>query len=202
MIQTLAERLVDIDLLNRAAELLQHQVKFRLKGVDRAVVGAKLALIQLLDSTNPTGAIEALRMTAYPRLPEELDDDRRRIQARAFFETGRPDEAIELLAGDVSRNADLLRADINWRTENWAEAAKSLQRMAGQPPDEGTTFDRERVPDNFELGRGDALEQGRKRTCGVAGTLWAGDDGQPARQTRFSSLPAHPTRLSRWTWTR
>ena len=142
MIQTLAERLVDIDLLNRAAELLQHQVKFRLKGVDRAVVGAKLALIQLLDR-NPTGAIEALRMTAYPRLPEELDDDRRRIQARAFFETGRPDEAIELLAGDVSRNADLLRADINWRTENWAEAAKSLQRMAGQPPDEGTTFDRE-----------------------------------------------------------
>lgn len=119
MIQKLAERLVDVDLLNRAALLLQHQVKYRLKGEKRAVVGAKLALIQLLDR-NPKGAIDALRSTAYPRLPEGLEDDRRRIQARAYFETGRAADAIELLAGDVSRNADLLRADINWRTENWS----------------------------------------------------------------------------------
>ena len=141
MIQKLAERLVDVDLLNRAADLLQHQVKFRLKGEERAVVGAKLALIRLLDR-DPVAAIEALRTTAYSRLPEALDDDRRRIHARALFDTGKTQDAVELLAGDVSRNADLLRADIQWRSENWPEAAKALRRLAGEPPAEGTTFDR------------------------------------------------------------
>lgn len=140
MIQKLSERLVDVDLLNRAADLLEHQVKFRLQGEERAVVGAKLALIRLLDR-DPEKAVKALRMTTFPRLPEQLDDDRRRIQARAVFEIGRINDAIELLAGDVSRNADLLRADIQWRSENWPEAAKVLQRLAGDPPPEGTTFD-------------------------------------------------------------
>lgn len=140
MIQKLSERLVDVDLLNRAADLLEHQVKFRLQGEERAVVGAKLALIRLLDR-DPEKAVKALRMTTFPRLPEQLDDDRRRIQARAVFEIGRVNDAIELLAGDVSRNADLLRADIQWRSENWQEAAKVLQRLAGDPPPEGTTFD-------------------------------------------------------------
>jgi len=141
MIQKLSERLVKVDLLNRAADLLEHQVKFRLQGEERAQVGAKLALIRLLDR-NPKKAVEALRMTVFPRLPEQLGDDRRRIQARATFEIGEVDKAVELLAGDVSRNADLLRADIQWKSENWGEAAKVLQRLAGDPPSEGTTFDR------------------------------------------------------------
>ena len=36
MIEKLADRLVDVDLLNRAATLLDHQVRFRLQGEDRA----------------------------------------------------------------------------------------------------------------------------------------------------------------------
>jgi len=89
-----------------------------------------------------TKALKALQTTAFPHLPEQLDDDRRRIQARAMFEIGEVDPAIQLLAGDVSRNADLLRADIQWKSEHWGEAAKVLQRLAGAPPPEGTTFDR------------------------------------------------------------
>ena len=116
-------------------------MKYRLQGLERAKVGAKLALIRLLDR-DPKKALQALDMTAFPRLPEQLDDDRRRIEARAMFETGKVDKAIELLAGDVSRNADLLRADIQWKSEHWGEAAKVLQRLAGAPPPEGTTFDR------------------------------------------------------------
>lgn len=141
MIQKLSERLVNVDLLNRAADLLEHQVKFRLQGEERAKVGAKLALIRLLDR-DPKKAVKALRMTVFPRLPEQLGDDRRRIQARAMFEIGEIDKAVELLAGDISRNADLLRADIQWKSEEWGEAAKVLQRLAGEPPPEGTTFDR------------------------------------------------------------
>jgi len=136
MIQKLADRLVSVDLLNRAADLLSHQVRFRLKGENKARVGAKLAVIRLLDR-NPKGALSALRGSFQPNLSTELDDDRRRIRAKATLELGRYEEAIALLAGDVSREADLLRANIYWSTRNYAEAAKVLQRLAGDPLAEG-----------------------------------------------------------------
>ncbi len=136
MIQKLADRLVSVDLLNRAADLLSHQVRFRLKGEDKARVGAKLAVIRLLDR-NPKGALSALRGSFQPNLSTDLDDDRRRIRAKATLELGRYEEAIALLAGDVSREADLLRANIYWSTRNYAEAAKVLQRLSGDPLAEG-----------------------------------------------------------------
>lgn len=136
MIQKLADRLVSVDLLNRAADLLAHQVRFRLKGEDRARVGAKLAVIRLLDR-NPKGALSALRGSFQPNLSTDLDDDRRRIRAKATLELGRYEEAIALLAGDVSREADLLRANIYWSTRNYAEAAKVLQRLSGDPLADG-----------------------------------------------------------------
>ncbi len=136
MIQKLADRLVSVDLLNRAADLLAHQVRFRLKGENKARVGAKLAVIRLLDR-NPKGALSALRGSFQPNLSTDLDDDRRRIRAKATLELGRYEEAIALLAGDVSREADLLRANIYWSTRNYAEAAKVLQRLSGDPLAEG-----------------------------------------------------------------
>jgi hypothetical protein len=144
VIQKLAERLVDVDLLNRSADLLMHQVKFRLKGDERAKVGAKLAVIRLLDR-DPEGALKALKISDFSGLPEALEDDRRRIKARAYFEIGDTRQAIELLAGDISRNADLLRADIHWRTENWTQAANVLQRLSGEPPAEGEVFEQPRA---------------------------------------------------------
>ena len=50
-----------------------------------------------------------------------------------MFELGKNDEAIALLAGDVSIAADQLRADIHWRDKNYREASKVLQRLAGEP---------------------------------------------------------------------
>jgi hypothetical protein len=136
MIQRLADRLVAVDLLDRAASLLAHQVRYRLKGEDRARIGAKLALIHLLDR-NPKAALSALRNSFQPNLPYEIEDDRRRIRAKATMELGRFDDAIALLAGDVSREADLLRANIYWNTKDYSEAAKVLQRLAGDPLEKG-----------------------------------------------------------------
>lgn len=137
MIQRLADRLVAVDLLDRAASLLIHQVRYRLKGEDRARIGAKLALILLLDR-DPKGALSALRNSFQPNLPYDVEDDRRRIRAKATMELGRFEDAIALLAGDVSREADLLRANIYWKTKDYAEAAKVLQRLAGDPIADGT----------------------------------------------------------------
>jgi hypothetical protein len=140
MIQRLVDRLIAVDLLDRAGELLSHQVRFRLKGHKKAESGAKLALIRLLDR-NPKGALLALRASYQHRLPQKIDDDRRRIRAKAMLDLGRTEESIALLAGDVSMDADLLRLDLYWNTKNYAEAAKVLQRLAGEPLAAGTYED-------------------------------------------------------------
>ena len=144
IIQKLADRLVNVDLLHRAAQLLEHQIRFRLQAVPKARVGAKLALIQLLDR-NPEAAIAALKSSEYPQLPRDISDDRRRIRAKASFELGRRSEAISLLAGDISHEADLLKADIYWHSEDWAQAARILQRLVGNPPGEDTVYDGEQA---------------------------------------------------------
>jgi hypothetical protein len=78
-----------------------------------------------------------LRNSFQPNLPYDLEDDRRRIRAKATMELGRYEDAIALLAGDISREADLLRANIYWTTKDYSEAAKVLQRLAGDPMEEG-----------------------------------------------------------------
>jgi len=136
LIELLAARLVDVDLLERAANLLEQQVEFRLQGEERARVGAKLAFIKILDN-DPLGAVDALTKTEFPQITRELEDDRRRLQAKANYELDRDDEAVKLLAGDTSMEADILRQDIYRKAENWTEAAKVLQRLSGDPPAEG-----------------------------------------------------------------
>ena len=49
MIRKLADRLVSVDLLDQAAELLQHQVDHRLQGAARAQVATRLAVIYLMN---------------------------------------------------------------------------------------------------------------------------------------------------------
>ena len=58
MIRKLADRLAQVDLLGRAAELLQRQIDFRLKGTEKAQVGARLATIRVLNK-EPELALDA-----------------------------------------------------------------------------------------------------------------------------------------------
>jgi tetratricopeptide (TPR) repeat protein len=130
IIESLADRLVRVDLLDRAARLLDRQVKFRLQGVDKARIGARLALIHLLDR-QPDSAIKALDESVGPGLSAALAEERRRLRARAVFELGDAQGALKLLEGDSSREANLLLADIHWRTQNWVEAAKVFRNLVG-----------------------------------------------------------------------
>lgn len=60
-VEKLAERLVDADLLGRAAALLEYQVNNRLKGDKKAEIAIRLAAIRLLDG-NPDGALRSLEI--------------------------------------------------------------------------------------------------------------------------------------------
>ncbi|MBF5095695.1 tetratricopeptide repeat protein [Azospirillum sp. INR13] len=140
IIRQLAERLISIDLLNRAADLLQHQVEFRLSGLDKARIGTRLASVRLLDN-KPEEALKALELSNIAGLPAELAAERRLMQAKALAELNRGDEAMQLLAQDDSGNANLLRVDIAWKGQKWDAAALALNKVIGPPPAPGKPLD-------------------------------------------------------------
>ena len=128
MIRKLADRLVGVDLLGRAARLLEAQVRFRLKGADKARVGAQLALVHVL-AREPDKAAEALKATAADDLPPALTRQRRHLLARALIGMEQAHDALTLLEDDESMDADLLRVAVLWRARDWPGAAKVLKRL-------------------------------------------------------------------------
>ncbi len=130
IIGKLADRLVGVDLLNRAAELLEHQIQYRLRGEDRARAGARLGVVNLLDR-KPEAALKALQGTDGPNLPGSLVQERRLLQVRALADLDRFSEALNLLGNDQSAEARGLRADIHWRAKDWVAAARVLNQNLG-----------------------------------------------------------------------
>ena len=131
LIRRLADRLVSVDLLEQAAELLDHQVHYRLTGAAKAQVAAKLAIVHLLNR-KPAEAVRVLSATRMPQLPVELREQRMFVEARALSETGRHQAAIELMENLRGPDADRLRADIFWAARNWRESGERLEALVGE----------------------------------------------------------------------
>ena len=134
MIRRLADRLVSVDLLDPSAALLERQIRYRLRGLDRTKVGARLALVYLLNR-QPRNALEALDKTRFAPLPEALERQRRHLRARALADTDEPKAALALLENDPTEDARVLRAEINWRNQNWPEAARAMAELVPPPPE-------------------------------------------------------------------
>ncbi len=130
MIRKLADRLIAVDLLDQAAELLQHQVDHRLHGAARAQVATHLALIYLMNR-KPDRALATLRTTRMDGLSNELREQRLLLEARALSETGRHDLALEIIADIEGRQAQRLRADILWSARRWRQAAEQIELYYG-----------------------------------------------------------------------
>lgn len=118
IIQQLADRLAAVDLLDRSTQLLENQVRFRLGGEDRARVGARLALLYLLNK-QPKEAITVLETTNFGDADIELRRRRIQLTAQALSDTGKHEEALSMLFSDDSKEADLLRLDILWSMKDW-----------------------------------------------------------------------------------
>ncbi|NQV99793.1 MAG: tetratricopeptide repeat protein [Rhodospirillales bacterium] len=128
MIRNLADRLVRVDLLDKAAELLQQQIQFRLQGEEKAQVGLNLALIHAL-ATEPEKVMAALDSSEVPNLSEELTSRRRHMRAESLIRMNRSEEALALLKDDKSLDADLIRSEMYWKQNDWNNAAQSLQKV-------------------------------------------------------------------------
>jgi tetratricopeptide (TPR) repeat protein len=128
MIRRLADRLVGVDLLDQAAELLQYQIDHRLQGAARAQVATRLAVVYLMNR-KADRALATLRTTRSADLSNELRNQRLLIESRALSETKRHDVALEVIANIPGREAIRLRSDILWAAQRWAQAAEQIELL-------------------------------------------------------------------------
>ena len=130
MIRRLADRLVAVDLLDQAAELLQYQVDKRLEGAARAQVAAKLAMVYLTNR-KPEKAILALNSTRIADLNGELRAQRLLLESRAQSDIGRHDLALDIISNIGGRESIRLRSDIYWAARRWREASEQIELYYG-----------------------------------------------------------------------
>jgi tetratricopeptide (TPR) repeat protein len=126
LIRRLADRLVAVDLLDQASELLQYQIDRRLEGAARAQVAARLAMVYLMNR-KPDRAISALRTTRIADLSGELRQQRLLLEARAQSDIGRHDLALDIITNISGREAIRLRSDIYWAARRWREASEQIE---------------------------------------------------------------------------
>jgi hypothetical protein len=130
IVRLLSGRLVHVDLLEQAAQLLQHQIDERLEGLSKAQVAADLAAIYLMDH-KPDRALVTLAGSRQPNMPQTLQADRRILEARALLDLGRLEGAAELVERDRGEDAQRVRAEAAWRARDWQRAAAELRTLIG-----------------------------------------------------------------------
>ncbi|MEN9856643.1 MAG: hypothetical protein RLZZ157_1769, partial [Pseudomonadota bacterium] len=127
MVRGLADRLVALDLLPQATQLLQHQVDKRLEGFAKAQVSTDLAALYLMDR-QAEPALHAIWNSRVTQLPEALNAQRRIIEAAALAELGRVEHGLEIIEFDDSGDAARLRTELYMRQGDWANAAANARQ--------------------------------------------------------------------------
>ena len=115
----LSDNLIQLDLLERAASILKHQYKYRLSGYQKDIVLNKLLSVYL-ELNRPKEVLRYLNnMESTNNLSDRIKISRIQLYAKALSEVKEYDKAIEMLKGDLSNPADVIRANIYWRQKNW-----------------------------------------------------------------------------------
>jgi len=122
MVQNLADRLIKVDLLDRAGELLKAQIDNRLEKQERSVVGNRLALVQLFNR-EPDNALKTLQTTNYGNNSEEVQTERNHLASLAYSKLGQGEKALDILRDDFSDDAKYIKLDVYWDGQDWKNVA-------------------------------------------------------------------------------
>lgn len=126
VILSIAKRLVKLDLLDNAIDLLRHQVTYRLKNMKRVVNADNLAVILIINN-KPREAILILEETDKDNFNFSEHQYRVRLKARALIALGKLDEAFDFLKDDDSPDAEIIKREIIFQQKNWG---KYIDRVA------------------------------------------------------------------------
>jgi hypothetical protein len=133
MLNLLTERLVALDLPDRAAAMLRRAMEHAPAGEGRAGLGARLAALRLSER-DAEGALAALSASSAPRLPSTLLQTRSLLAAQAEARRGNRDLAIEALQA-LGPAGDEPLSDLLAEGRDFAGAASALGRhLANLPP--------------------------------------------------------------------
>jgi outer membrane biosynthesis protein TonB len=143
LMQRLADRLVEVDLLDRAIALLRSHAETGSKR-EKARGLTRVAALQLLDR-NAEETLTTLNQSDGLPVDLPLAEERRLLKVRALVELRRDAEALAALDGAADRGAKEIRAELLWRNELWADAAAAyLDLLTGRAKAEAPMSDAER----------------------------------------------------------
>jgi hypothetical protein len=128
MIRALSDRLVSLGLPERAAGLLDHQVRYRLTGTPQAIVAIRAALVNL-QANQPKAALAILRLTKQNDMPADVLQAHSMVEARTLVQLGQTESALDLMDGNTSRLADYVRLDAYWRAKDWQALRAEASRL-------------------------------------------------------------------------
>ena len=131
LVLRLVHRLIALDLLDEAAQLLRFQIDYRLQGVARAQAAETLVSVEIARQ-DPQAALRVLDETRFSELPDELTRRRLLLQAKALSATKRPHVALDLISEETGSDVLMLRADIAWENELWLLAGETLEGALGE----------------------------------------------------------------------
>lgn len=122
----LADRLVALDLPQRAMPVLEKLIKLAPTPVGRAQFGTRLAALRLRED-DPKGALAALSASDIQDLPARMVETRALLAARARASLGDPTGAAAALAAVDTPAAAAARAAILEQAKNWPAAEQALR---------------------------------------------------------------------------
>jgi len=134
-VEKLAERLVDANLLGRAAALLDYQVNHRLSGDKKAEIAVRLAAIRLLDD-NPDGALRSLEIAqnVLSKVEPESGAPKNQAENIDLLDGQAPQPQAALTSnGELQRQVDLLKARALSMQKKTDEALAVLEKIRLDP---------------------------------------------------------------------
>lgn len=148
-----ADYLTRMDLLDRAAGLINRVLDDTTDQPQRAEISTRLAAIYLLDS-KPSLALEVLNRTAEDAASVDADLSQRRtlLKARAQSQLNLTSDAIATLEPLKTTEARRLTADVLWRARRWREAAGAIETLLPATPPAKLDDDTARLVMNAAVG--------------------------------------------------
>ena len=115
----LVDHLIALDLLDRATNLLKHQITYRLWGQQRERLVNKLAEIYILDK-HPELAIDTIQLSnSLDVLPQDVSLERKYLLSVAYLKNDQIQDAVNLLQSDQTIESDDINSQLFWNLKNW-----------------------------------------------------------------------------------
>ena len=130
VIARLVDRLIEVDLLSRASEVLEKQIKHRLKGGNKLLAQLQQARVLLLDQ-KPQAALNIILGLDKEIIKsgKEYAEEAQVLRARALSKLDKSQQALNVV-NRLSENDRVLalKSDIAWQNADWTIAADALEK--------------------------------------------------------------------------